>query len=172
MDEALKEQFTHALLRMHKIQMSFPPPDKLRMTELLIMKKISGELDIQDSPCAHAHSHGELPVYVSEIHENILVTKSAVSQALGVLEKKGYVTREMDKKDRRKIAVTLTDEGEAVLRRSMLQAEQVLETIISRFGEKNSKKLIELFERFADTAEALKQELSEAPMREEPSANK
>ncbi|MDR3225296.1 MAG: MarR family winged helix-turn-helix transcriptional regulator [Clostridiales Family XIII bacterium] len=165
MDEALKEQFTRALQRMHRIPMLFPPQDKLRMTELLMMKKISGVLD-----CTAPHGprpRGETPVYVSEIHENLFITKSAVSQTLGVLEKKGYIAREIDKKDRRKIAVTLTAEGEAELKKSMSAAEQVLETLVSRFGESDTKKLIELFERFADTAEAYKQELADAPARKD-----
>lgn len=57
-------------------------------------------------------------VYVSDIQSNLYITKPAVSQMLNTLEKKGYVIREIDKSDRRKIAVALTSEGQGVLRRT------------------------------------------------------
>jgi DNA-binding MarR family transcriptional regulator len=131
--------------------MSLPAPSNFRMVELAMLDKIANGMS--GSACCPGAA-----VNVSEINKDMFVTKSAVSQTLNVLEKEGYITREMDRGDRRKITVTLTPQGESALKSAQLQADQMLETVVSRFGEDNTKKLIELFEKFMDTVESLKEE--------------
>ncbi|MFA9379818.1 MAG: MarR family winged helix-turn-helix transcriptional regulator [Acetanaerobacterium sp.] len=151
MDETLKEQLVHAMLRFKKVGMTFPPGLDIRMGELFVMSGIAKRTSCPDKN-----------VNVSDIQSNLYITKPAVSQMLNALEKKGYVIREIDKSDRRKIAVTLTDHGQDILKQTKEYTDQMLETVISRFGEENTWQLIKLFSLLSDITEDLKREASEA----------
>lgn len=86
----------------------------------------------------------EKGISVSEIGRELYLSKPAISQTLNSLEKKGYITREIDKDDRRKIMVTLTPEGDRKLKEGMRCFDQELNKTLEQFGAENTKKLIEL----------------------------
>jgi DNA-binding MarR family transcriptional regulator len=116
------------------------------MSELSILRAIRDNISCLDKN------------YVSDVWCDLSISKSAVSQSLGILEKKGLINREMDKEDRRKILFTLTGQGEKVLCQAEKQAHQMFEAIVSRMGEDKLRELIDLFTLFTDTVETLKQE--------------
>jgi DNA-binding MarR family transcriptional regulator len=147
MDRALKEQLIYAMLRFRKVGMDIPGEFDVRIGELFVLNGIA--------------EHSIYPVKkvnVSDIHCNLHFTKPAVSQILNALEKKGYVSREIDKDDRRRIAVTLTPDGKEILSKTKEYTDQRIEKIISRFGEENTKELIRLFNLLSDISEDLKRE--------------
>ena len=88
----------------------------------------------------------------------LFVSKAAVSQTLGGLEKKGYVEREIDRSNRRKIIITLTDTGKAALENSTDALDKLAASIINRFGEAKTGRLISLVNSFAELVEALNEE--------------
>jgi DNA-binding MarR family transcriptional regulator len=114
------------------------------MGELLILRTIRDNISCLDKN------------YVSDVQCDLCISKSAVSQSLGVLEKKGLINREMDKDDRRKILVTLTGQGETVLHQAEKQAYQMFDSIVAHMGADKVKKLINLFALFTDTVETIK----------------
>jgi DNA-binding MarR family transcriptional regulator len=146
MDNDLHDQLVRVLHRMQRASVEMPPVYDIRMGELLILRAIRDNISCLDKN------------YVSDVWCDLSVSKSAVSQSLGVLEKKGLIHREMDKDDRRKILVTLTHQGETTLGQAEKQTHQMFESIVSRVGEKKVRELIDLFTLFADTVETLKQE--------------
>jgi DNA-binding MarR family transcriptional regulator len=77
---------------------------------------------------------------------------------LNSLEKKGYVSRAIDKTDRRRISVTLTAEGMKVLKAMTQYMDQTLGTTVMRFGEENTRQLISLFTLLADISEDVQAE--------------
>jgi DNA-binding MarR family transcriptional regulator len=81
------------------------------------------------------------------------VSKAAVSQTLGELEKKGYVERKIDSDNRRKILITLTDEGRAALENSTVALDKLVVTLINRFGEVKTGKLVSMVNSFAELVE-------------------
>jgi DNA-binding MarR family transcriptional regulator len=85
----------------------------------------------------------------------LAVSKAAVSQTLGELEKKGYIEREIDRENRRKIVITLTDEGKAALENSTVALDKLVVLLINRFGETKTNKLISLVNSFAELVETL-----------------
>jgi DNA-binding MarR family transcriptional regulator len=94
----------------------------------------------------------------AKIQEALCIKKAAVSQMLGVLEKKGYITRDINKENRRKIILRLTKKGETLINKTEKKVNALLSEIISRFGETDIKQLIVLFERFADIVNGIKEE--------------
>ncbi len=156
MDQSLKEQLVHAMFRFRKAGMTFPPGLDIRMSELFLMNGIAENASCPDKNVSVSDIQGDLPI-----------TKPAVSQMLNALEKKGYINREIDKSDRRKIAVTLTAQGLEILKQTREFADQAMETVISRFGEGNTRHLIELITLMADISEDLKRETLQANMKGE-----
>ena len=53
--------------------------------------------------------------WLSEMKDHLCVSKAAVSQMLGSLEKRGMVTRRVDPENRRTVIVKLTDKGAGVI---------------------------------------------------------
>jgi DNA-binding MarR family transcriptional regulator len=88
----------------------------------------------------------------------LFVSKAAVSQTLGGLEKKGYVEREIDRGNRRKIIITLTDAGKAALENSTDALDKLAASLINRFGETKTGRLINLVNSFAELVETLDEE--------------
>ncbi|OLS01924.1 MarR family winged helix-turn-helix transcriptional regulator [Tissierella creatinophila] len=148
MDKVLKEQYLYAMFRFTKVGMILPQKSDLNMTELIIMKGVAENSSFTDNN-----------ISTSEIQSKLHITKSAISQAINSLEKKGYIERKIDTADRRKIIVTLTQTGENSLNEIKEFVNQILEEAISRLGSENTKQLTVLLNQASDTFEDLKSEI-------------
>ena len=104
-------------------------------------------------------------VYAADIQNGLHVSRPAISQMLNSLEEKGYIRREIDGRDRRRLLLTLTAKGEKIMQVMKGHANRVIAEIISRFGEENTTRLIGLLNRFADISDELKLEILTAPER-------
>ncbi|RKD23144.1 hypothetical protein BEP19_13075 [Ammoniphilus oxalaticus] len=143
-DHQLKEQLARSLFRFRKVTIQFPPELDLHMGEVFLMKRIA----------RHA-ADSDRPILTKELQKKLHVTKPAISQMYRSLEKKGYIVRETDKADRRKVVVTLTSAGVEMLAQMERYFNQRLEEIITLFGEDDTRQLVDLFQRFADISEQL-----------------
>jgi len=150
MDNSLKEQLIRSMFRFKKVGMAFRPRIDISMGEIALMKG----LDDRSSNPGKKN-------FVSSVQKSLNITKPAISQMYNTLEKKGYITREIDTNDRRKIIVTLTPEGQEILKGMMGAADSLLNEVITRLGEEDTKQLIELFNRFVDVTESLRNERCE-----------
>lgn len=151
MDRILREQFFSSILRMKKMGAIFPNECEIQMSELRIMERIIDGCDCSGCP--------EMNLNIAEIQGELHVSKPAISQTLNTLEKKGYILRKIDPKDRRKIALTATAEGKAAVVESAKQYDAMTDKLLTRFGEDNMRLLIELLTRLAVTFEECKEEL-------------
>jgi DNA-binding MarR family transcriptional regulator len=84
------------------------------------------------------------------MHETLAVSKAAVSQMLGSLEKRGYIQREIDRDNRRKIIITLTKEGNTAVDEAWKSMDALLSHIIKQFGEKDARHFVRLLNRFVE----------------------
>jgi DNA-binding MarR family transcriptional regulator len=150
MDRALKEQLGEAAMRFRKSGMPLHCGRDLHMGELMIMKRI-----------AMYAGDPEKNASASDLQNNLYMTKPAVSQILNSLEKKGYISREIDRNDRRRIAVSLTEEGLCTLKDAREQTDRMFDAILSRLGEENIRQLIDLLTRMAEISEELRREKAE-----------
>lgn len=65
-----------------------------------------------------------------------------ISKILGSLEKKGYIRREISRKDRRNTCIYLTPEGQRVLDEGKDKMDILFDRIVSRIGEEQMKKMV------------------------------
>ena len=104
----------------------------------------------------HTHNHmrrnvrGDNQIDFSEMREFLCISKGAVSQTISTLEKKGYVTRETNKENRRKVDVKVTEKGLSVLKDARVDMDDMMIQILKKFGVDNTKELISLLNKFAD----------------------
>lgn len=134
----LKEQLIQSMFRIKKLTLTFPTGmetnmEKLNisMTELALMKTIEEN-----------HLDSDKNTYISDIQNNLFITKAAVSQMLGVLEKKGYLNRDIDKLNRRTLIITLTQNGRDVLKSVEKDFSNMLGKIIICLGKDNTEQFI------------------------------
>lgn len=144
MDSNLAREFMHTVMRFRRAGMPTPPGGHIHMGEYAVLCRIP-----------------ENGASLTEIQNNLFMTKSAVSQMLSSLERRKLIHRETDSADRRRITVTLTDEGRHFRHRQHRYAEQVLNITIERFGEDNMKELIRLLTMLADVSEDIRKEMKE-----------
>ena len=93
--------------------------------------------------------------WLSEMGEYLRVSKAAVSQMLGTLEKRGLVTREPDPNNRRTILVNLTETGREMIDGFERDFDTYLVVLIERFGEKDTREIIRLIYKFSDIIETI-----------------
>ena len=87
------------------------------------------------------------------MHKTLSVSKAAVSRILGSLEKRGFIRREPDPDNRRKIIIRVTKKGKSATDKGQKRMDVLMSRIIERFGEKDARNFMGLLERFAEAAE-------------------
>jgi DNA-binding MarR family transcriptional regulator len=91
-------------------------------------------------------------VFPFEIAEALGSSTARVSTALGTLEKKGLVSREIDPANRRNILVTITDAGRERITAMMAQIYGRLRVVIMEMGLEDAGEFLRLAKRFFDIA--------------------
>lgn len=145
MNDDLLAKYLSSMIRFKQVGLRFPSECDIQWSELLIMEKICSDYD-----CS-----GEC-INVSEIHESMYISKPAVSQTLNNLEKKGYISREIDPSDRRKISVHSTPEGQEVLGRSADNYNEKIQLLFEQFGKEDMEQLLRLLNKLADVMDEMK----------------
>jgi DNA-binding MarR family transcriptional regulator len=101
-----------------------------------------------DCPIAERTTHRTM-------HETLAVSKAAISQMLASLEKRGYIQRETDTGNRRKIIITLTPKGHATVGKTKQGMDGLMALVITRFGEEDTRLLIRLLDRFMEVVDEM-----------------
>jgi len=150
MEENRSARLWGALMAIRKY--SVPPHREtdIHMGEWMILRLIAQE----DS------GSGE-QACVSDVHGKLELSKPAVSQLLNGLENKGYIKRDIHAGDRRRIALTLTPEGQSVLERFQRAQEQYSREIARRFGEEKTEQLVELLSGLSEIMRDYQREIKE-----------
>ena len=87
---------------------------------------------------------------MTEIREELFVTKAAISQNLSSLEKKGYLTREINLENRRQIIVNLTHEGFAVLMETNDTFDGGFKDFVEKMGAENLEQMLKQMNRMIE----------------------
>ena len=148
--DKLREQFFHTMMRFKKTEILFSTECELQMNELFILQSIA---------CGCSHSDCiSTNLDVPRIQDRLQITKPAVSYILNGLEKKNYIRREIDAKDRRKISINATPEGIKAAAESTKRLEETWNTLMERFGEEDMLTLMDLLGRLNDICESVQQD--------------
>jgi DNA-binding MarR family transcriptional regulator len=147
MERDLKRKFMQAIFRFRKSGMDLPKMADINMTEFFVMNGLANNIFGKDQS-----------VDLSQIQCHTHVTKAAISQMFTSLAKKGYIIRETDKSNRRRITVTLTQQGKEILALSQQAADKMLEKILLRLGEEKALQLVSLLNELSDISDGIKRE--------------
>ena len=86
----------------------------------------------------------------SEISEAMGISTARIAAALNSLEDKGYVSRVIDKEDRRKIIASLTKEGKIAAQHQINEHMQHMVKMIESLGEHDAKEYVRIMTRIAE----------------------
>jgi DNA-binding MarR family transcriptional regulator len=151
MNDELKERFLHSLFLFKKASYSISRSlsnngnDGLSAAELSALGCINCRGSEDCGPAEQTTHHA--------MHETLSVSKAAVSQMLGSLEKRGYIRREIDRDNRRKIIITLTKKGNSAIDKGQKHMDGLMASIIERFGEEDIRDFVRLLDRFAEVVD-------------------
>ena len=79
--------------------------------------------------------------------ERLEVSKPMITTHLAVLSKKGYITKEPSREDKRAYFVLLTPKAEALVASARAETDGHLEALIAALGQENFNTLIALLEK-------------------------
>ena len=94
----------------------------------------------------------EAPALPSEISDAMHSSNARISAALGSLEKKGQVHREIDTTNRRNILVTITEEGRERIREDLIKMRDQMVDVFTEMGEQEAVEFVRLIKRFSEIA--------------------
>ena len=97
-------------------------------------------------------------VRMTDVSRFLSVSKAAVSQMLRSLENKGYITREVDRNNRRNVIVTLTPAGREVLEEQYGEFSRLLEMVVDRLGEDETREMIRIVDHMGSILDELEDE--------------
>jgi len=97
-------------------------------------------------------------VIPSEISGAMHTSTARISAALGSLEKKDQIRREIDKNNRRNILVTITERGRERSLSEMLQMQKKLKSIFTEMGERDAYELVRLIKCFFEISNRITDE--------------
>ena len=123
--------------------------DEMRTLHKVKMQKhineaFRGEAFILDYIAEH---EGVLP---SQIGHEMEVSSARIASALNNLEKKGMITRQIDRHDRRKILIELTGEGREAADRHRQAMLRYITQMLRMLGEDDAREYIRIQKRLAE----------------------
>ncbi len=139
-DNDLREKFIALMTRCGKGNVPFSNDCGLQTNEMQLLYMIS-----ENCTC---DSEEGINLNMQRIQERLQISRPAISYTLNTLEKKEYIVREIDPKDRRRISIHITAEGETASEQSMQQHMDMWNRLVEEFGEDNMNQLIQLLTRF------------------------
>lgn len=142
MDRELMGRFFTVMSRMKRMEFSASANSEMQLNELYILRNIIGD----DSCCNGCGTNLDVP----QVQNELQISKPAVSYILNALEKKDYISREIDPADRRKISVTATQEGREAANQALRNYKEMWESLVDEFGEDDMRQLVELLTRLTE----------------------
>jgi DNA-binding MarR family transcriptional regulator len=98
------------------------------------------------------------PIHPSELRQRTCISSARVAAILNTLEKKGLIVRAIDRQDRRRILVTITDEGRERAEREIAEIETELAAVFRELGQKDTEEFLRLLARLFDVFIRMKDE--------------
>ncbi len=86
----------------------------------------------------------------SELAAAMNTSTARVAMALKSLESKGLIRRRIDEEDRRKVIVSITEEGSRMVLAERQEMRDRMVSILNELGEKDAREYIRIVERITD----------------------
>lgn len=143
MSKEIQNELVQAMFRLKKMMNRGLGRDldnaNITMSEFILMREVAENTKESYNPMA-----------LTEVREYLSVSKAAVSQMINSLEKRGYLTREVDVNKRRNIIVVLTEVGQEVYQKKNQEFFDRFEKVIQGIGETDISHFIAMINKMAD----------------------
>ena len=138
-----KEQleFLNIMTELRKLNISSMLPE-ITMGEFDILKRIE-DVKGEDGRAR-----------ISCVVRSMCMPPPAISRAMGIPETKGYIRRDVDRRDRRNTLVEITASGEALIKEVDAIMEEFADAVFGNMGEDIMQKLNAYLRQFAETSKA------------------
>lgn len=103
-----------------------------------------------------------------EVAARMHITSGTVTSLLDNLERKGYVARRSDARDRRRVLVDVTPAAQKVLDQVLPAVQQITRRLVDRLGPERQQLLIDLMAEIRDAIAELPDELPDPKPRRRP----
>ncbi len=104
---------------------------------------------------------GECTFSAGELAEKLGLTPGRIANVLKALEKKGYVCRNQDPEDRRRIHVGLTDTGYHYISSVCEEANKVYRSLVEGIGERDAREFIRITKKILSRSSTYDERTSE-----------
>lgn len=111
-------------------------------------------------------SGGPLPA--GEVSSRMHITTATMTSVLDTLERKGYIRRQPDPADRRRVLVDITPQAQALLDRILPEIQQLVTAALSPLGDQTLHALLEALTAVTDALDAAPHDLPPPPARRRP----
>lgn len=130
-----ENDITGIIKKLHSISFN-PLIDGINSSEYISLKILIKLLDNSDKNSVH----------VSDITKKLKTSAPSVTKLLNGLEKKGLVTREIDKENRRNTLVCITEKGIKLKQHNDLILAKFISNVYDRVGRENIVQFLHLSE--------------------------
>jgi DNA-binding MarR family transcriptional regulator len=132
----------HGILAIAEMDNIYPIGLNISMSEFFLLQNI-------------AKTNSEHNISLLDIQNNTYLSKSGVSKMLSTLEEKEYLTRELDKNNRRKIIITITKKGYKAIKHLDSIIDEYLTEYINSVGEDHLKQLFTILNHIEEANEKI-----------------
>jgi DNA-binding MarR family transcriptional regulator len=108
------------------------------------------------------------PVPAGEISAGMHVTTATMTTVLDTLERKGYIRRQPDLTDRRRVLIDITPDAQALLDRILPEIQQLSTAALSPLGDETLVSLLEALTAANDALAGVPRDLPPPPARRTP----
>lgn len=117
------------------------------------------EMSLVYTVSEYARNNNGASISVAEAASTLNVSVPAVSRTLKSLEQKQFVLRRIDDNDRRSVRLSVTPDGEKLLRENILCCKRVFDRIMEQFSDDELSQVVRLHCKFSEAlAEAAGQQ--------------
>jgi DNA-binding MarR family transcriptional regulator len=133
---AVAQKLLEAFVRMRRLGWKQSPVAGLTIGETIVLSCIK-----------RAVSEDQTGIKVSDLSSLLNVASPTITQQITSLETRGFVSRKMDREDRRAVRITLTGKGEGALAEHREAFLASINGLVEYLGEEDSDKLADLLGR-------------------------
>ncbi len=142
MENTVSYEFLEVMNNFRKLGIQHHSKTKVHMGELMMLRVIqcyTKKMDIKNIE--------EIGIKVGELSKRLGATMPATSKMLNVLERKGYIEKVPDAKDRRIVYIRLSEKGEKIVKGASNMLHLFTEHTIEKLGEEDARELLRLLRK-------------------------
>lgn len=134
------EKLLRAFAKYRNLKFKFKKVDGVKHSEVGFLHVLDRHLLIKESALKKGG------VRASEVSKFMMISKPTTTQMVNSLEEKGYITRVMDKNDRRAVRINITDKGRKIVEKSEDEFNKLLYGLADYLGDEKNNELAGLVE--------------------------